>query len=143
MKCLIKQKKWVNVSTFQLDIITPISIQSFSDVSYLRIPGLDGLIGVQSKHANSIIALDIGEIKITINGKNKYFSTSGGFSDIKKESVQLLLETIESIDNIDKARSENALKRAKENYTDKSMDLQRAKKSIKRAENRLKLIKKL
>jgi len=131
------------VSTFQLDIITPISIQSFSDVSYLRIPGLDGLIGVQSKHANSIIALDIGEIKITINGKNKYFSTSGGFSDIKKESVQLLLETIESIDNIDKARSENALKRAKENYTDKSMDLQRAKKSIKRAENRLKLIKKL
>ena len=130
------------MSKFQLDIITPTSIKSFSKVSYLRIPGLDGLMGVQSKHANSIIALDVGEIKITIDGKDEYFSTSGGFSDIKKESVQLLLETIETIDNIDKDRAEKALKRAKENYSNKSMDLQRAKKSMKRAENRLKLIKK-
>ena len=90
------------MSRFQLDIITPTSIKSFSDVAYLRMPGLDGLIGVQSKHANSIIALDVGEIKITINGKDQYFATSGGFSDIKKESVQLLLETVESVDNIDK-----------------------------------------
>lgn len=127
---------------FQLDIITPTSIKSFSNVAYLRMPGLDGLIGVQSKHANSIIALDVGEIKITINGKDQYFATSGGFSDIKKESVQLLLETVESVDSIDKERAENALNRAKENYSNKTMDLHRAKQSIKRAENRLKLINK-
>ena len=105
------------MSIFQLDIITPTSIKSFSNVAYLRMPGLDGLIGVQSKHANSIIALDVGEIKITINGKDQYFATSGGFSDIKKESVQLLLETVESVDNIDKERAENALNRAKVNYS--------------------------
>ena len=81
------------MSKFQLDIITPTSIKSFSDVAYLRMPGLDGLIGVQSKHANSIIALDVGEIKITINGKDQYFATSGGFSDIKKEKqfINILL----------------------------------------------------
>tara|TARA_B110000438_G_scaffold299091_2_gene348586 strand:- start:182 stop:613 length:432 start_codon:yes stop_codon:yes gene_type:complete len=143
MRLLKKQKKWTNMLRFQLDIITPTSITSFSDVSYLRIPALDGLTGIQSKHANAIIALDIGEIKITINGKDEYFSTSGGFSDIKKEGVQLLLETFESIKKIDKERAKNSLTRAQKNFNNKSMDLQRAQQSIKRAKNRLKLINKL
>ena len=83
------------MKVFQLDIITPTSIQSFDNISYVRIPALDGLTGIQAKHANAIIALGVGEIKITIDGQEKYFSTSGGFSDIQPESVQLLLETIE------------------------------------------------
>ena len=45
---------------FKVDIITPTSIESLDEVNYLRIPALDGLTGVQAKHANSIIALDIG-----------------------------------------------------------------------------------
>ena len=128
---------------FQLDIITPTSIQSYENISYLRIPSLDGLTGIQAKHANAIIALDIGEIKITINGKNQYFSTSGGFSDIKPEGVQLLLETIEKSSDIDQKRAEESLKRAKENINNKSMSLQRAQNSLKRAKNRLKLLSKI
>ena len=88
--------------TFQIDIITPTSITSISDASYLRVPSIDGLIGIQSKHANAIIALDIGEIKISdANGKNTYYATSGGFADIKPESTQLLLETIEQDQDIE------------------------------------------
>ena len=63
------------MKTFQLDIITPTSIKSYDNISYLRIPSLDGLTGIQAKHANAMIALDVGEIKITVNGKNQYFST--------------------------------------------------------------------
>ena len=74
--------------TFQIDIITPTSITSISDASYLRVPSIDGLIGIQSKHANAIIALDIGEIKISdANGKNTYYATSGGFADINLSSA--------------------------------------------------------
>ena len=57
------------MNKFQLDIITPTSIISYDNISYLRIPSLDGLTGIQAKHAASIIALTIGEIKITINGR--------------------------------------------------------------------------
>ncbi len=128
------------MKNFQLDIITPTSIQSYDNISYLRIPSLDGLTGIQAKHANAIIALDVGEIKITINGKNQYFSTSGGFSDIKPEGVQLLLETIEKSDDIDQNRAEESLKRAKDNINNKSMNFQRAQDSLKRAKNRLKLL---
>tara|TARA_B100001750_G_C15469290_1_gene578889 strand:- start:291 stop:686 length:396 start_codon:yes stop_codon:yes gene_type:complete len=131
------------MKTFQLDIITPTNIQSFDSVSYLRIPSLDGLTGVQAKHANSIIALGIGEIKITIDGSEKYFSTSGGFSDIKQEGVQLLLETIEEISSIDKKRAENSLERATQRLADKTKDISRARQSIQRAKNRLDILNKI
>ena len=78
--------------TFHLDIITPTSIKSLDAVSYVRIPSIDGLVGIQARHTNAIIGLDIGEIKITANGEDVYFATSGGFADIKNESVQLLIE---------------------------------------------------
>ena len=130
------------MNTFKLDIITPTSIKSYDDVTYLRVPSLDGLTGIQAKHAPAIIALEIGQIKININGKEQYFSTSGGFSDIKPEGVQLLLETIEEQISLDKSRAETALERAKDRINDKSMDLARAAKALKRAKNRLNLLKK-
>ena len=78
------------MNTFHLDIITPSSTHTFENISYLRIPGLDGLVGIEANHANAIIALDIGEIKINIDGKTLYFSTSGGYTDIQSKGVQLL-----------------------------------------------------
>ena len=130
--------------TFQIDIITPTSITSISDASYLRVPSIDGLIGVQSKHANAIIALDIGEIKISdANGKNTYYATSGGFADIKPESTQLLLETIEQDQDIDKKRVEKSLERANKRMSDKEQDLNRLNSSLKRAKNRLHVISRL
>ena len=131
------------MKTFQLDIITPTSIHSYDNISYLRIPSLDGLMGIQAKHASSIIAMGIGQIKITIDGVEKYFSTSGGFTDVKPESVQLLLETIEETSLIDKKRAEDSLKRASQRLEDKSTNLQRARDSIQRAKNRLDILSKI
>ena len=101
------------MKTFHLDIITPTSTHTYENISYLRIPGLDGLIGIEANHANAIIALDIGEIKVNINGKNLFFSTSGGFTDIQSKGVQLLLETYEESKNIDKSRAEKSLQKLK------------------------------
>ena len=130
------------MNKFQLDIITPTSITSYNDISYLRVPSLDGLTGIQAKHAPAIIALTIGEIKIVADGKTRYFATSGGFSDIQPEGVQLLLETIEEKISIDKQRAEKALRRADKMMEDKSKDVDRAIRSLARAKNRLKLINK-
>ena len=130
------------MSKFQLDIITPTSINSYDNISYLRVPSLDGLTGIQAKHATAIIALTIGEIKITIDGKNQYFSTSGGFSDIRPEGVQLLLETVENKDGIDQKRAEEALERAQKRLEDKSMNIERAQHALLCAKNRLNLFKK-
>ena len=130
------------MKNFQLDIITPVNIESYENVSYLRIPSLDGLTGIQARHATAIIGLGVGEIKISQGNKEKIYSTSGGFADIKPESVQLLLETIESKDTIDKKRAEAALNRAKKRITDKEMNLNRAEQALLKAKNRLKILAK-
>jgi len=130
------------MNTFHLDIITPTSTHTFENISYLRIPGLDGLIGVEANHANAIIALDIGEIKINIDEKELYFSTSGGFTDIQSKGVQLLLETFEESKNIDNKRAEESYKKAKERLGDKTQDFERANQSLQRAKNRMSVFNK-
>ena len=125
------------MKSFQLDIITPTNIESYENVSYLRIPTLDGLTGVQARHATAIIGLGIGEIKVTQSGKEKIFSTSGGFADIKPESVQLLVETIESQENFDSKRAKDSIDRAKKRMQDKTNNLQRVQQSLLKAKNRL------
>ena len=142
MKRLKKRKKWDKMKNFQLDIITPTNIESYNNISYVRIPALDGLTGIQAKHATAIIGLGIGEIKVTKDNKEILFSTSGGFADIKPESVQLLLETFESKESIDKKRAEESLNRAKERLSDKTMDMQRAENALLKAKNRLKIFRK-
>ena len=122
---------------FHLDIITPTSIDSFEQVEYLRIPSMDGLIGIQAKHAKAIIGLDIGEIQITKNGKKHTYATSGGFVDIKNEGVQLLLEAVELSSKINQDRAQKALSRSKERLNKQDGDLERATQSVKRAKNRL------
>jgi len=130
------------MNTFHLDIITPSSTHTFENISYLRIPGLDGLVGIEANHANAIIALDIGEIKINIDGKTLYFSTSGGYTDIQSKGVQLLLETFEESETIDKDRAEKSFKKAQERLNDKSQDFERANKSLQRAKNRISVFNK-
>ena len=131
------------MSNFKVDIITPINMESLDNVTYLRIPSLDGLTGIQARHASSIIALDIGEIKIVTNNKERIFATSGGFADIRPEGTQLLLETFESGKIIDKKRVEQAVEKATKHLSNKNDDLKRATLALKRAKNRLAILKKL
>ena len=129
--------------TFQLDIVTPTHVISEGQVEYLRAPSTDGLFGVQGGHATATILLDIGEIKVTKDGKEFYYATNGGFADVRPESVMLLVETAEKVSDIDKDRAEEAIKRAKEKLKDNETDLTRAKDAITRARNRIKIISRI
>ena len=125
--------------TFQLDIITPTNVISESQVEYLRAPSADGFFGIMGGHAVATILMDIGEIKVTKDGKEFYYATNGGFADIRPESVMLLVETAEKVSDIDKDRAEKAMKRAKDRFQDNETDLKRATDAIVRARNRLKI----
>ena len=87
-------------NSFQIDIITPVENINIGTSEYLRAPNLDGLFGVQARHVSSIISVGSGEIKITQNGKEKFYSTTGGYADIKPEGVVLILETFTLEDKI-------------------------------------------
>ena len=124
---------------FILEIVTPVKTLDFKKVEYLRAPSLKGLFGVMPGHVASIINLDIGEVKVLSNNKENYFSISSGFAQIDKDKVSLLVESIESKDEIDVDRSNKSLERAKERLLDKTMNQNRAKLALTRAKNRLKI----
>ncbi len=127
--------------TFRLEIVSPIKHYEMDDVEYLRAPGTDGLFGVQAGHAPSLIALNIGEIKITRSSETTYWSTSGGFVEIGSDMVKLLVETVESAGDIDVRRAEASLERARTRLNNQSMDEARTRMSLLRALNRLSISK--
>ncbi len=129
--------------TFQLDIITPNGSRMIGQIDYLRAPSIDGLFGVMANHIPSIIAISPGEIKIAINGKETLYATSGGYADIKKEGVMLVLETAESGDEIDIRRAEKSIERATQYLKDKTKDIEQSKLSIEKAKVRINIAKKL
>ena len=127
---------------FNLEIVTPTQSLESQNVSYARCPGSDWLFGIMSGHREAIIALDLGEIKITHDGKDSYYATSGGFVEITNEKVQFLVETVEKSGDIDKERAEESLKRAQDRLKSKEdIDFKRAETAMVRALNRLTISK--
>ena len=127
------------MKTFPLEIVTPTKVLDEGMIDHVRCPGLDGYFGIMANHREAIIALGIGEIKVTQNGKDHFLATSGGFVEITKEKVELLLETFERAEEIDSSRAESAYERAKERKRVKDIDIARNDASLKRAVNRLKV----
>ena len=84
-------------NTFQLEIITPTQIFTERQVNYVGAESPDGQFGIMAKHTPATIALGIGEIKVVKDGKETFYATNGGFADIQKESVLLLVETAEKV----------------------------------------------
>ena len=124
---------------FILEIVTPVKTLNFEEVQYLRAPSMEGLFGVMSRHVSSIINLEIGEIKVLLKNEEYFFSISGGFAQIHRDNISLLVESIESADEIDKYGSAKALERAKSRLKDSTINQIRANLALKRAINRLKV----
>ena len=131
------------MTSYNVEIVTPIREIKLDDVIYLRCPGLDGSFGVMKNHREGIFALSVGEIKVTKNGKNEYFATGGGFAEIIDDSVKILVESLEKSNEIDLDRANKSFERAKKRKTKKDSDLNEARveASLARALNRLKISK--
>ena len=129
------------MSTFQFEIVTPTRTLDKGQVNYVRCPGMDGSFGVMANHLEGIIALSIGEIKVTIDGKEEYLATSGGYTEITDEKMQLLVESVEESDEIDTDRAKRSLERAQVRKEKHSLEIDgvRVELSLYRALNRLRV----
>ena len=131
------------MSSFSLYIVTPNLELKVGQVAYVRCPGLDGAFGVMNNHREGLIALTVGEIKVTKDGKDEYFSTGGGFAEIINHSVKLLVESIEKSNDIDLNRAQKSLERAKKRKLENNpnVNYSRVDASMLRALNRLRISK--
>lgn len=130
------------MTSLHVEIVTPFGVSYSADVKSCNIPGALGQFQVLRNHAAMLSLVNIGPIKIEEKtGETKYLATSGGFCEIDKNEIRIIVESAElsTVINIDRAKDarERAEKRLEQKTGD--MDLERAKSALARAFNRLKV----
>ena len=127
---------------FQAQVLTPHGPVYRGSVTGIRVPGTEGSFEILHNHAALMSALEAGEVRVTdAETRNRSFAISGGFVEVRGNEVVVLAEAAESPEQIDVARAEAAMTRAKERLSNRASDLDqaRAEESLSRALNRLKV----
>ena len=130
------------MTSFKAQILTPEGSLFDDEVTGVKLPGTMGSFEVKTLHANIISTLEIGEVVVRkATGEELHFAITGGLVEVVDNTLNLLAEAAEPVDEIDIERAKEAKKRAKErlNADDKSIDKDRAQKALDRAKNRIKL----
>ncbi len=124
----------------RLKIITHEKVVFDEEVDEIYTRGVDGEFGILKDHIPVMAALDIGVTKVKKGDEAKSYTTMGGVLQFKDNECIILTTTAECGDDIDVARAEAALRRAKERLAehDASIDAKRAEAAVARAMARLK-----
>lgn len=123
----------------RLEIVTAERILFEGEVDSVVAPGGEGELGVLPHHAAVMTTLQPGELRYRINGEENHFIVHGGFMDIRGDQVIVLADAAERVSEIDEARAEEAIARARERMAARGddVDLERALASLRRAQVRL------
>jgi F-type H+-transporting ATPase subunit epsilon len=132
------------VGTLTLRVITPERIALDQSVASVRLPGLDGSIGVLPRHAPMIAALDAGLVHFRAQpgGAEEILFVSGGFAEVHGDTLRVVSEAGEKAADIDENRAREAEKRARERIAagtadGEPLDMLRAEAALQRALMRL------
>lgn len=125
-----------------VEIITPSKIAYSGKVKAISLPGTLGNFQVLFNHAPLLSKLEVGKIIIkNLDDIDTEFVTGGGNVEVLNNKVLVLAESFESKEEIDVERAKRSLERAKERLANKNkdnIDELRAEAALARAINRLK-----
>lgn len=103
------------MNTLSLEIITPAKIAYTNDnVLSVNVPGVDGYLGILPNHTPLFAKLTEGEIKITSSKEEVYLSIGGGFIEVNKNKVTVLVTRAVHADQINEKEALEAKQRAEE-----------------------------
>lgn len=131
---------------FAMEIVTPMGLAYKSEVTHVKLPGVEGYFGVLAGHEPFITSLKLGEIKADLpGGETKYFAVTGGLVEVLPEKVSILVESAEEAHEIDlegaQKEKENLEKRIL-TLPDKK-EIEKAKKALEKAVIRIRVAQKL
>ncbi len=102
------------MSTFLLEIITP-ERRAFSEqVDMVTVPTYMGTVGVMAHHMPLFAALSEGEVKIAHGSKELFLAIGGGFMEVTKSHVSILVSAAAHADELNEAEIKRAREEAKE-----------------------------
>jgi F-type H+-transporting ATPase subunit epsilon len=131
--------------SLHVEIVTPDGEVYSDDVGMVVLPGVDGELGVLSRHQPLVTLLGVGETRIRdLDGTWEYIATGIGYAQVLFDKVLVVVDHGELAGVIDVHRAEDAVRRARERLAERGdlgaqaeADYFRAEQALKRAENRL------
>lgn len=125
-----------------LKIVTPNGVYKETSTSILNVKTIDGERGLLTNHIPTVLMLEISKMSTIEDGERKEYAIGGGMLYFKDNLATLLVDSIESKDEIDVDRALKAEERAKGylNSKDSNIDLKRAQLALNRSLNRLKIV---
>lgn len=127
----------------ELQIVTPHGVKYEGKVTGVQLFTRLGQVEVLPEHEPMIMALDIGQAKVsTVLGETLYFATNKGYIEVLEDKVEVVSETAELSTKMDIERANRSLERAQEELKglDSAEDTERlaqVQDKIRRAETRI------
>jgi F-type H+-transporting ATPase subunit epsilon len=108
--------------TLRLEVVTPAQKVLEGRASEVRIPGVDGELGILPGHTPLLTALGTGQVRYTDGGTSGLLVVQGGFAEVQPDAVTVLASIAETVDEIDVEAARSALAEAEEALKDVSAD---------------------
>lgn len=123
----------------QLQIITAEREVFSGEVDSVVAPGVAGQLGILPNHAPLMTTLQPGELLVRAGGGESFLALSGGYLEVLGNTVIILADAAEDVDEIDEARAQEALSRAQDQVSSRASDveLEQALGSLRRAQVRV------
>ncbi|WP_456324050.1 F0F1 ATP synthase subunit epsilon [Desulfonauticus submarinus] len=125
--------------TLKLEIVTPDRKLLSEEVEYVAAPGIEGEFGVLPNHIAFLSALGVGSLYYKKDGRRYYVFVAGGFAEVGQNKVSVLAEVAERAEEIDLERAKKAMERAKQRLQEQAdrEAYARAKASLAKALHRM------
>ena len=127
------------MKTFRLKIVTPKGIYKEADIEILNIRTTAGQTGILAGHLPLASGIQISEMNFIENGERKKYAIAGGFVYVNEQETTVIANSIESQEEIDLKRAEEAKQRAEQRLNSKNpdIDLIRAEIALRKSLNRI------
>ena len=100
--------------TIRCEIVSQDRTVFAGDVDIVVLPGAAGEMGILPKHAPVLTTLKYGIIKVRKDGKEEVFTVAGGIAEVQPDTITVLADAAENVEEIDVARADSARVRAEE-----------------------------
>ena len=99
------------MATVSFDLVSPENLIFNDEVGMIIVPGKDGDFGVLPGHSKVMSSLRPGRVMVYGEGKNllKAFFVSGGFAEVNPEKCIVLAESVDEINELEKATIEKEI----------------------------------
>ncbi len=132
-------------SDLTLRVITPEKVLLDTTATAVKVPATDGLMGILPRHAAMVAALDAGVLTYKEGGQDVELFVSGGFAEVRQNTVRILATVGERPEDIDLERAQAAEERARtrlapdKRAAEDTLDIARANAALRRAMFRLRV----